>query len=412
VNAAPAPLRLAYLLSQYPAVNHVFMLREVRLLRHQGLEIHVASLRPPDRPLSDMTGLEREEAKSAYYVLRAGFLRLVAAHLRTFFTRPAAYFRGLWCGLRARPLYGIFYFAEAVLVGEWMRRHRLSHLHSHFSSTVAMIVARTFPVTMSAAFHGPAEFEDPAGFQIAEKVRASLFSCAISRFGRAQLMHASPYAEWPKLELTPLGIDPAEFPPRSFRRDPAPFEIVCVGRLAPVKGQHVLLDAVEQLVRQGCDLRLHLAGDGPDRPALERHAAARGLSSRIVFTGNLNQDELRRLYAGSDLMVLSSFGEGLPVVLMEAMAMEIPCVAPWIAGIPELVRDGASGLLVPPGDPDALAGAILAMIRDPELRLRLAREGRRQVLEGFDLGPNGERLAALFLRRLGPASASASKARP
>lgn len=393
------PVRIAYLLSQYPAVNHVFMLREVRSLRTLGLEIQVASIRPPDRDSAAMTAAEREEAQVTYYVKGSGILRVAAAHLRTLISRPAYYFRGLSCALKTGPG-GLFYFAEAVVLGQWMHANRLFHLHTHFVSSVGWIVARTFPITLSVTFHGPAEFEDPAGNRLAEKVRASLFACVISRYGCGQLMYACPYADWPKIEVTFLGVDPTEFPPRPFRPDPAPFQIVAVGRLAPVKGQHLLLAAMEILVKEGRQVRLCLAGDGPDRKELERDAQARGLAGHVSFEGNVNQDRLREIYRESDALVLSSFAEGLPVVLMEAMAMEIPCVAPWVNGIPEIISREADGLLVPPGDASALACAVRRLMNDPDLRRALGERARRKVLEKFDLRRNTAHLAEVFRRRL------------
>jgi glycosyltransferase involved in cell wall biosynthesis len=401
-----SPLRMAYLLSQYPAVNHVFMLREVCFLRQRGFDIHVASIRNPDRDPSLMTTAEREEAISTYYVKSSGLSRLALAHVHTLVSRPSQYLRGLAGALcdssegRSRRLRGLFYFAEAVAVGYWMRRHGLTHVHTHYASTVGFLVKRIFPVTLSITFHGPAEFENPAGSRLTEKVRASLFCCAISQYGVSQLMYACGRREWPKLELTPLGVDPRRFPLRPFQASPAPFRIACVGRLAPVKGQHVLIAAMAALIKESRELRLRIAGDGSDRMALRQDAENRGLSDRVLFEGNLNQDQLLDLYRESDTVVLSSFAEGLPVVLMEAMAMEIPCVATWVNGIPEIVTHETDGLLVPPGDVQALAGAIARLMDDVELRRSLGQRARLKILMKFDLRANAEHLADVFRRRL------------
>jgi glycosyltransferase involved in cell wall biosynthesis len=383
------------------------MLREMRLLRRYGFEIHAFSIGSPDRPLAAMTDVERQEVQTTRYVKNAGLPRFAGAHIGTLLSRPISYLRGLGCALRMgmrsprNALCGLFYFTEALVVGRSMMRLGLRHLHTHFASTVALIVARTFPVTMSATFHGHGEFGDPAAFRLREKIHASLFSCAVSRHGLSQLMYVSGRSQWPKLELTPLGVDLAECAPRPFRSDPSPFQIVSVGQLVPVKGQHVLIGAVAALASDGHDLLLRFVGDGPDRSALEREVEARGLSHSVLFAGNVNQDELRAIYRESDALVLSSFGEGLPVVLMEAMAMEIPCIATWVAGIPELIRDGIDGLLTPPADEQALAHAILRLKTEPALRLRLGQEARRRVLDRYDVGKNVERVAEVFRRRLG-----------
>ncbi len=392
--------KVAYLLSQYPAVNHVFMLREVRFLRQLGMDIQVASIRNPDRDPAQMTTAEREEAQCTYYVKSAGLSRLARAHVHTFVSRPGRYIRGLAGALRADKLYGLFYFVEAVVVGDWMRRQELSHVHTHYASTVGVLVRRIFPVTLSITFHGPVEFQDPAGSRLAEKVQACLFCCAISQYGVSQLMYACGYPEWPKLELTPLGVDPTGFPPQPFRASPATFQIICVGRLAAVKGQHLLIAAMATLVREGRHIRLRFAGDGPDRAALQRDVEHHGLAESISFAGNVNQDELLDLYRESDALVLSSFAEGLPVVLMEAMAMEIPCVAPWVNGIPEIITHETDGLLVAPGNAQALARAIDRLMDDAEFRRTLGQNARQKIQEKFDLRLNTERLADVFRRRL------------
>ena len=374
------------------------MLREVRYLRQLGLEIQVASIRKPDRDPGAMTVAEREEAKAASYVKSAGLARLAAAHARTLATRPGSYIRGLVGALRS--LHSLFYFAEAVAVGDWMRRQGLTHVHTHYASAVGEMVPRIFPVTLSITFHGPAEFQDPVGWRLVEKVQASLFCCAISQYGVSQLMYACDYAEWPKMELTLLGVDPNEFAARPFRAMPAPFQIICVGRLAAVKGQHVLIAATAALAKQGRQVRLRFVGDGPDRAALVRDVEERCLAEHVSFEGNVNQDKLMEMYQESDVLALSSFAEGLPVVLMEAMAMEIPCVAPWVNGIPEIITHGSDGLLTPPGDAEALAGAIARLMDDADLRRTLGEKARVKVLEKFDLRRNTERLAGVFERRL------------
>lgn len=401
-----SPLRIAYLLSQYPAVNHVFMLREVLVLRQLGFHIQVASIRNPDRDPSQMTAAEKVEVQSTYYVKSTGPFRLALAHFHTLLSRPGAYIRGLVSALRD-GLYGLFYFAEAVAVGDWMRRNELHHVHTHYVSTVGVLIGLIFPVTLSVTFHGSAEFLNPTGFWLAEKVRACLFCCAISQYGVSQLMFACGYTEWPKLELTTLGVDPDRFQPRPIRSSPAPFQIICVGQLAPVKGMHLLIAALEELVREGRHIRLRFAGDGPERDALRYDVEQRGLSSHVVFEGSVNQDKLIELYRETDVLALSSFAEGLPVVLMEAMAMEIPCVAPWVNGIPEIITHERDGLMVPPGDAAALASAIRRLMDNAELRSALGQNGRLKILEKFDLRRNTEHLAAVFRRRL-----TGSAARP
>jgi glycosyltransferase involved in cell wall biosynthesis len=221
-------------------------------------------------------------------------------------------------------------------------------------------------------------------------------------------MYASAHSEWHKLEVTPLGVDTAQFAPRHFRENPATFEILSVGQLVAVKGQQVMIAAVDAVVREGHKIRLRLAGDGPVRAELEREVERRGLSQVVIFEGYLNQDRLRAVYRESDAFMLSSFAEGLPVVLMEAMAMEIPCIATWITGIPELIRDGVDGLLVAPGDANSLARAIVRLKTDAALQRRLGQSGRQRILDGHDVATNVRRLGEVFRRRLAGAMAPAT----
>jgi len=399
-------MNLAYLVSQHPAVNHAFMLREIARLRQLGFRIVVASVAGPDRPLEKLTDEERAESRTTFYVKSSGLSTAAMAHSRVLLSHPLKYARtalyalslGDWNPRRALSAW--FYFVEAVIVGEWMRRQQVSHVHIHYSSTVGLIAVRLFPITMSVMFHGPDEFNDPAGFRIAEKVTASRFACAISNYARSQLMKSCDFAQWSKLEVTPLGVDVSVFSPRPPRDGSPIFRMVCAARLAPVKGQHVLLAALNILVQAGRKVSIHLAGGGPDRQSLERDVAARGLQQHVIFEGLLNQDQLSQLYRDSDAMVLASFAEGVPVALMEAMAMEIPCVTTWITGVPELIENMKDGLLVAPGDEHGLAEAIARLMDDPELRFRLGRAGREKVLEKYDLNRNGARLAEVFRRRL------------
>lgn len=399
-------IRIAYLVSQYPAVNHTFILREIRGLRKLGAEIHVASIRDADRPLKQMTTEEREEASATYFVKSTGIIKIARCHLATFFAHPASYIRGFVYALslgRFNPkqtISALFYFVEAVIVGSWMKRHQLSHFHTHFSSTVGLIIQRIFPMTMSITIHGPSEFDDPVGFKLSEKISESFFICAISNYARSQLMKVSDYSQWSKIAVSPLGVDPGVFKPRLFRATPEIFEVICVGRLVSVKAQHILVAAIDCLRKQNRQVRLRLVGDGPDRIGLEQDVAARELSDYVIFEGWRNQDQILALYEQADIFALASFAEGVPVVLMEAMAMEIPCVATRITGIPELIRDEVEGLLVAPSSVEELTQAIAKLMDDSELRLRLGKRSRERILEKYDLTRNTERLANIIENRL------------
>jgi glycosyltransferase involved in cell wall biosynthesis len=258
-----------------------------------------------------------------------------------------------------------------------------------------------FGFDISVSFHGPDEFTDPVGFWIREKVAASTFVRAISHYARSQIMKSSATADWPKIEVAYMGVDTETFAPRRFRANPPAIEVICVGRLAPVKAQHILLAAIDLLVRRNKPVLLHLVGGGPDRASLEQYVIDHKLEKHVIVHGFARQDKLDELYRQADIFALPSFAEGLPGVLMEAMAMAIPCVSTWITGVPELIRNGVDGLLVAPSDSEALAEAIQRLIDNPELRLRIGRAGRKRILDQFDLRKNSAFLADVIQRRIG-----------
>ena len=397
--------KLGVLVAQHPAINHAVILNEIRQLRRH-FDVYTASIRAPDRGVDQLTEVERDERSRTYYVKPEGVSGAVRAHAATLALRPGAYLSGLLYALKLggthprRALFHFGYFTQALMVGQWMRRNGLTHLHAHYSSTVGLLVQRVFGVQLSISFHGPDEFADPAGFRIREKVKACTFVRAISQYARSQLMMSSDAADWGKIEVVYMGVDPELFTPRPFRGDTAPVELICVGRLAPVKAQAILIDAVGRVAAHGANLLLHVVGGGPDRAALEALVEQRGLGPHVTFHGFTPQDKLEQLYRRTDIFALASFAEGVPGVLMEAMAMEIPCVATWITGVPELIRNGTDGLLAAASDAEGFAAEIERLIGDPELRLRVGQAGRARVLERFDLVKNSAQLAGVFDRFL------------
>jgi glycosyltransferase involved in cell wall biosynthesis len=307
-------------------------------------------------------------------------------------------------GLDLRRLfYHLMYFTQALMVGVWMQRKQCRHLHVHLTSqaaTVGMYVQRVLGFGFSITAHGPDEFYDAKGHNLAEKVAVADFICCISFFCRSQLMKFSPYAHWGKLLVSRLGVDTAVFLPKRFESAPEIFAILSVGRMVPAKGQHELIDAVERLALQGRRVRLHLVGTGPDEASLRERVSHFEDPGIVVFEGPVNQDRIRALYEKADIFCISSFAEGIPVVLMEAMAMGVPCVTTQITGIPELIRPGVDGLLVAPSDLDGLTEALAKMMDDPELRGRFAKSARSRVEEHYDLQRNMEKLAAIFAARV------------
>jgi colanic acid/amylovoran biosynthesis glycosyltransferase len=399
------PIRLLYLIGQYPAINHSYLLAEIRHLRKLGFDIKVASIAPPDRPPEKLSPIEREEESSTYYVKSVSVAKIFLQNLLEFLRHPLRWLRGLFfsIGLSGSSpkniAFHLAYFAEAVLVGQYMRKGGVPHVHANFSATVGLIIAKTFPVAMSFGVYGFGELHNPTETHLAERIQGAIFVRSISRHGRGQMMLACPRSQWSKLIYVPLGIDAAEFAPMQHPASSPP-KIVCVGRLAAEKGQSLLLEVVGALNQTNHPVQVTLVGDGPDRNFLERRAAELGISSLIEFAGWVNQDRLLAIYSQTDLFVLSSLAEGIPMVLMEAMAMQIPCVAPRITGIPELIEHGVDGMLYAVADVADLTDKIRTLLESPELMRRIGAQARLKVVREYDAARNTETFATVLRHQL------------
>jgi colanic acid/amylovoran biosynthesis glycosyltransferase len=397
--------RLAYLVSEYPAVSHTFILREIRELRTLNWDIKVASINRSARPVDELTKDEREETCGTFYVKAVGVSGATIPLIRTFCRQPGSLLKGLFYALALaqgdprQTWKALMYFVEATVVGDWMHTNELNHLHVHFASeaaTVGLIASRIFPIGFTLTVHGPDEFYDTQRYYLSEKIKRASFIACISHFARSQLMKLSPPEHWMKLRLAPLGVDSSLFKPERFQSDYRRFEILCVGRLVPAKGQHVLLGAIDRLHQSGRRVHLRFVGAGPDRGSLEQEVKCRSLSGFVHFEGGVSQEHIRKFYSEADVFALASSAEGVPVVLMEAMAMEIPCVATHVCGIPELIRNEVDGLLVAPSDERGLADAITRLIDDSELRRSLGRAGRQRIREKHELSVSVKRISQLF----------------
>ena len=396
-----APVGWAYLVSQYPAVNHTFILREIRGLRNAGLPIQVASIRYADRPIEKLSAEEAEEFTLTFYVL-AQQLRWPLVHLRVLFSRPLPYLSTLWYALgQARwdlrqALRHLAFFAEAVFVGDWVVRSGLGRVHTHFASTVALFASRLFGFPFSVTIHGPDEFNDVESFLMREKVQHAKLIVTISNYGRSQVLRASSIEDWEKVRVVRLGVDTTHYQPAARYVMPTVFEVISVGRLAPAKAQAILIQACATLLAEGRVLRLRLVGDGPDRQQLLGLVQQLSLTEHVVFEGALSHDRVLELYRTADAFALASFAEGVPVVLMEAMALAIPCAATRITGVPELITDGVDGLLASPASIPEFANLLRTIMDDSALRERLGRAGRAKVLQEYELSTNVETLARVF----------------
>ena len=394
--------RIAYLTSEYPAVSHTFILREIAALRAEGREVITCSTRRPG-PAHRKGAAEAAEAATTFYVIDAAknpvtFLAAQAATL----ARPRRWLEALQLAWKTRQpgpkalLWQAFYLAEAAVLARHLRREGVTHLHNHFgdsSGTVAMLTSVLADIPFSLTIHGPSIFFEPRRWHLGEKAARARFVACISHFCRSQVMVFTDPGDWTKLQIVHCGVHPDRY---GRTAGPAGDRMVFVGRLAAVKGVRVLLDALAEVRRTRPGATLTLVGDGPERAGIEAHAAALELSEAVRFTGYLTQDEVAAELAAADLFVLPSFAEGVPVVLMEAMATGLPVIATRIAGIPELVEEGVSGLLVPPGDAVALAAAIGELLADPDRRAAMGRAGRAKVAAEFDQATEAALLGRLI----------------
>jgi colanic acid/amylovoran biosynthesis glycosyltransferase len=403
-------MRVAYLVNHYPAVSHSFIRREIAALERLGIEVHRYALRGWEGALVDAADLQERERTR--FVLRGGALPLLAGVFASLLSRPVRFFAALRLatamarGSDRSLLYHWIYLAEACTLAGWLQAGAVVHLHAHFgtnSAEVAMLAALLAGIGYSVTVHGPDEFDRPAAIGLAEKFRRSDFMIGISAFTRSQLLRWVDRAQWDKAHVVHCGIDPAfhavgAVPPVDAQR------LVCVGRLSAQKGQLLLLDAMRRVFDRGGRFELVLAGDGELRPALEAQVSALGLQGHVVITGWVDGATVRRELLASRALVLPSFAEGLPVVIMEAMALRRPVISTFVAGIPELVRNGQDGWLVPAGDLDALVEAIESCLRaGPDLLQQMGDGARERALARHDVDVEAQKLARLFAARLGEA---------
>lgn len=399
----PTACKVAYLVNQYPHVSHSFIRREIVGVEAQGVPVERFSVRSSGAALVDPS--DQEEQKKTHVLLAAGARGLLKGLLGTFITSPVRWFKAAWMAVRLGRrsergvLRHVIYLAEAcVLVGR-LRQCGARHLHAHFgtnSATVALLARVLGGPTYSFTVHGPEEFDRPDSLSLGTKIQQAAFVVAISDFGRSQLYRWCGYEHWQKIRVVRCGVD-AAFLKGGPQPVPDNRQMVCVGRLSEQKGQLFLIDALGRLAAEGVSFEMVLAGDGPMRGVVEQQIRRLGLEKQVRITGWLSNDQVRHELLASRVMVLPSFAEGLPVVIMEALALGRPVVTTYIAGIPELVEPGVDGWLIPAGSAEALASALRQAVETPIEQLeRMGRAGAERVAERHDVTREAAKLAELF----------------
>lgn len=399
---APRP-PIAYLTGEYPKVSHTFIQREIEGLRALGWQIEACTVRRA--AAKDVVGeAQKAEQARTFGVIEAAKnpATLVRAQINALRRAPRRWLSAVRLAVRLCPpglkagLWQGFYFLEAAVLAEHLERKGVRHLHNHFadsSCTVAVLAAELAGVSYSFTMHGPTEFFAAKWWQLGEKVAGARFVAAISHFCRSQLMYFTPRDRWDHIRIVHCGVTPAQYGPHQPTAAPV---VTFVGRLDSVKGVPLLVEAFAKLRTAHPEARLSIIGDGPERAACEARVAALGMGEVTTFHGYKASHEVAEMLRHSDMLVLPSFAEGVPVVLMEAMASGIPVVASGVAGVGELVENGVSGFTVPPGDVDTLAARIGALLADPELRARMGAAGRAKVKAEFDLEKEVAWLSDIF----------------
>ena len=401
--------RLAYIIGTFPDLTVTFIEREVLEAKRSGSDIVLLSIRHPRK--FEMRPEIRELADETRYLLPASWLGVLWAHLYFAVTRPWAMISTTTylltrphAGLRAR-LKTALHIGEGVYAASLLRPDRIDHIHAHFAdraATVALVAARLLGGTYSLTAHASDIYVSPAILK--EKITNAEFATTCTGYNKAHLeeMTGQP------IELIYHGLDLQQIRLDDVRRERArPPLILAVGQLKERKGYPVLLRACHILMQDGAEFQCEIIGDGPDRSSLEQLWRDLGLEDTVTFAGAKPNAAVMNRYLDASIFVLpcviasNDDRDGIPNVLLEAMANELPIISTPVSGIPEILQDEVTGLMSKPGDQESLADAMSRLLRDPGLRMALGRRGREVVREHFDIHKNIGRLLDLLEARDG-----------
>ena len=396
-------LIIAYLVNQYPKVSHSFIRREIFGVEACGIQVQRFSIRSCVDELVDQADIS--EVEKTRVVLEHGLLGLLPSLFRTIVQRPVRFINSLYLawylGKNSEKgvWYHLVYLAEACVLLGWFKQSDVAHVHVHFgtnSTTVAMLCHALGGPPYSFTVHGPEEFDNVHLIALPEKIKRAKFVIAISSFGKSQLYRWTSFEDWSKIHVVRCGVDQSFL---SEMLSPVPDEprLVCIGRLTEQKGHVLLLQAAHQLVKEGRSLKLIFVGDGELRPQIEHLIELFDLQSHVEITGWTSGAEVRSHLIQSRALVLPSFAEGLPVVIMEALALGRPVISTCVAGIPELVESGINGWLVSPGSVDALAIVMrLALNSSVQELEKMGKIGVERVMKFHNSDIEAHILASLF----------------
>ena len=398
-------MRIGYFTNTYPRATDTFIQREIQGLRERGFDVRTFSVRRAGTE-HDVSQYVIDEKKSTFCILPVNPLKIAICNLSVLFNSPARYASTLNLALStAQPglrgfIWQLFYWQEAVVLAKELRQQKVEHLHNHMgdaSGTVAMLATRMASISYSITIHGPHIFFDPMHWALREKVKYSSFIACISHYCKSQMMLFSEQTDWDRFNIVHCGINPQQFAYTEVNEQAR--KLLYTGRLSVEKGLPILFESLKLLKNQDYDYELTLVGDGEDRAYLEQLASEMDIGERLIFTGFAGQDEVRKHLLESDIFILPSFAEGVPVSLMEAMSSGIPVISTYVGGIAELIKSEETGLLVSPSDPIQLRDAIARYIDDYDLRDKVSRQGREKVVTDFNIDNEVDKLAQLFVQQ-------------
>lgn len=392
--------RIAYLASLYPAPSHTFIEREIRSLERTGIQIIRFSVRrPASRDITDATA--REELSKTRWLVPPDPVALVKAAAVAVATRPGRLVETLREALSGAGSWGerlkwLGYWGEAILLADWIRSSGASHIHCHFGnagSNTAAIAAKLAGVPFSVTFHG-IDLDEPERYRHRVKLEDCVFAVCISSFGRRTLLNNSRTCDAGKVRVVRCGLPLP--PPEQITALPGRNHIVCVARLSPEKGHQTLVAALARLKQRGLFFTCTLVGGGPLDNEIRERIALAGLARNVEMVGIRTPAQVQAHIAEADLVVLASYGEGIPIALLEAFALKRPVVATRVGGIPELVQDAVNGRLVAPRNEAALADAIEAVLTDRESAIRMGEVGWQRVAAQHSIEASARKMKELL----------------
>ncbi len=409
-------LKLAYFCSEYPSRSHTFIRREIQELNKRGANIDVFALRRPQKE-NLLSNSDVQAFNQTVSVLPINIIQLALVHIKLLLNAPLSYFKTLLIASKhhmpgiKNTLWAFFQFAEAIVLAEQLKNKNIEHLHVHFANSGASIgffAAHYLDIGWSMTLHGTSCFDFPSGPLLGKKIEYCTFANCISYFGLSQAYRSVAPQYWSKLFVSRCGIETDAIQLAKdkavatnkikTKQSDSPLRIISVGRLHVEKGFPIMIHAFAEALKIVPNLELVLLGDGPYGEELRAFVKQQGLQDKVVFKGAVAEQTALDEMGVADIFALSSFMEGIPMVLMEAMVLEVPVIAPRIAGIPELVVHQENGLLFDPAHKGQMAECMIELVKSKTKRAKYGKAGKEKVLSEFVIEKSVENLWQRFMQ--------------